>query len=394
MDDVASIARAIREASLPAWLFVNQFHRDEIADELLGVVHSVANSRPWACVVAADGTVTRIVHAVEPRILDHLPGAAVRYVARGELLDALGRILAKGTRVAAQVSSSFPVCSLLDHGTALLLEAQGIHLVSSEDLVVDCLGTSGEEGAASQERAIRVLEAAVREAWGRVESATSRGEVVREGEVGRWLSDYVTGHGLKSDSPPIVAVGPGSADPHYAPEGDGRELAAGSVLQLDLWGKEPSPGAVYGDISWIAVMGSRPTSEQQRVFEAVVEAREAVIAFIGNRLAAGAPVEGREVDEAARERIAALGLASGLRHRTGHAIGARVHGYGVNLDSVEFPDHRRLREGSCFSVEPGIYLEGFGMRTEVDARIEGGRLVVGGGPRQERLLTLGSGPRP
>jgi Xaa-Pro aminopeptidase len=125
------------------------------------------------------------------------------------------------------------------------------------------------------------------------------------------------------------------------------------------------------------------------VFEAVRDAREAAVSLLQRRLAAAEPVTGADVDRAAREVLAQRGLSHGIKHRTGHSIGARVHGYGVNLDSVEFPDERVLEEGACFSIEPGIYLEELGMRTEIDCLIHDGALLITGAGRQSSLLTLG-----
>ncbi len=165
-------------------------------------------------------------------------------------------------------------------------------------------------------------------------------------------------------------------------------LGPGDVVQFDVWAKERSPGAVFGDISWAGVLAPEPGPEHQAVFETVVAAREAGLDFIRGRLGSGAAVSGAEVDRVVREVISGRGYAGGIRHRTGHSIGERVHGFGVNLDSVEFPDDRLLREGSCFSVEPGIYLEEFGVRTEIDAYISAGSLVACGGERQTRLLLV------
>jgi Xaa-Pro aminopeptidase len=172
------------------------------------------------------------------------------------------------------------------------------------------------------------------------------------------------------------------------PRDGGESLAPGDVVQFDVWAKERSPGAIFGDISWAGILAPEPDPKARAVFETVVAAREAALDFIRARLASGTPVTGADVDRATREIISSRGFAGGLRHRTGHSIGERVHGFGVNLDSVEFPDERRLREGSCFSVEPGIYLDGFGIRTEVDAYISEGSLVVCGGERQARLLLV------
>ena len=202
-----------------------------------------------------------------------------------------------------------------------------------------------------------------------------------------WMDGLIAGAGLVSDGPVLAAAGEASADPHYESAGRGRRLARGEVLQLDLWAREPGERAVFADISWVGVLAPRPDADQERVFEAVVAARDAALAAIAAGPAAG--IAGADVDRVARDEIAARGFAAGLRHRTGHSIGTRVHGYGVNLDGIEFPDRRRLREGSCFSIEPGIYLERFGMRTEIDAIVRGGRPEVTGGPAQTRLLDLG-----
>jgi Xaa-Pro dipeptidase len=390
MTDVARIVRAIRKAGLSGWLFCNQFHRDEISDLVLGIPRAAHNSRPWAYVLPAEGEPVRIVHVIEPGILDQLPGRSVRCASREEQFAAIGASFGPGTRLAAQYSTSFPVSSFLDHGTALLVERLGISLVSSEDLVVDCLGTLDPDGAASHRRAALALRGVVHDAWARVRSAFAGEADVREVDVQEWIAELVAGSGLETDGLPLVAAGESTADPHYEPVGRGRRLLRGDVVQFDLWAKEPGGRSIYADISWVGVLADRPTPQQARVFDAVVSARETAAAAIEQGLGTG--ITGADVDRAARERILSLGYAGGLRHRTGHAIGTRVHGYGVNLDSVEFPDHRRLREGSCFSIEPGIYLEGFGMRTEVDGIVQEGRLELTGGPRQQRPLDLGGSP--
>jgi Xaa-Pro dipeptidase len=389
MTDVARIAQAIREAGLSGWLFYNQFHRDEISDLALDIPRAVHNSRPWAYVVPAEGVPTRIVHAIEPGILDHLPGRLVRCTARDELFAAIGAAIGPGARLAAQFSSAFPVSSFLDHGTALRIEGLGIRLASSEELIVDCLGTLDAEGMASHRRAALALHTVAHSAWERIRSAAAGHVAMHEADVQEWIAGLFAEAGLVTDGPALVAAGEASGNPHYEPVGRGRRLAPGDVVQLDLWAREPGERSVFADISWVGVLAARPTAEQERVFTAVVSAREAAAAAIEAGLASG--LSGAEVDRAVRDLIGRLGFAGGLRHRTGHAIGTRVHGYGVNLDSVEFPDHRRLREGSCFSIEPGIYIDRFGMRTEVDGIVRAGRLELTGGPRQRRLLDLGGG---
>jgi Xaa-Pro dipeptidase len=379
----------IREAGVSGWLLSNVFHRDEIADLVLGVGKERTNTRPWFCILFADRPPVKIVHRIEQSILSHVPGDTIPYAARAELEGALARALPGSGKLAADYSRAIPVGSYLDHGTALLLQSAGANLVPAEDLVARYLGTLDDEGRKSHDSAADVLYAAVADAWSRLAAAFREGRPLTEGDAQAWVMQSISSAGLQSDSPPIVGAGRHTNDPHFAVDGRGAVFAAGDTVQFDVWAKQKSQGAAYADISWVGVCASAPSALQGRVFEAVRDAREAAISLLEARLAAGAPVSGADADRAARDVLQARGFAEAIRHRTGHSIGARVHGYGVNLDSVEFPDERRLTEGSCFSVEPGLYLEELGMRTEIDCIIHEGKLHISGPGRQSRLLTLG-----
>ena len=389
MLDIEGARAAIREEGLDGWLFLTMQHRDEIADYALGIGRERMNSRPWAYIIPAEGAPAAIVHEIEPTILDHLPGRATRYYAREDFLHALAQALPPGSRIAAQFSPHIPVGSFLDHGTALMFQGLGVALVSSSNLVARCLGSLDAEAVRSHEAASSVVYQAVAGAWARIAGEIGRGARVREGEVQGWIAAHIAAAGMVSEGAPLVAAGAHSADPHYQSAGDGTWLEPGDVVQLDVWAREDSAAAAYADISWVGVLAREPTGEQRAAFDAVLQARESAIGLIAHSLAEGREVRGRDVDEAARARLQSLGFARAVRHRTGHSIGHRVHGYGVNLDCIEFPDDRPLRDGACFSIEPGIYLERFGMRTEVDGLIRGGTLSISGPDRQRALLTLG-----
>ena len=384
-------AQILRESSLAGWLFHNIQHRDEIADLILQIPPDRVNSRPWVYLLPAEGTPVKIVHEIEAGILDHLPGDVHRYHARADFIRELSHALsghgrtARPGRLAAQYSREMPVGSFLDHGTAVLLESLGAVLVPSQDLVARILGVLDAEGARSHDAAAGILFEAVGFAWAGITEAIRGSSTVRESDVQARILSYLADQGLAGEAP-VVAAGIHSADPHYAPRDGGAALREGDVVQLDLWAKAKTPRAVYADISWVGILAREPSPRHVEVFEAVMGAREAAVALIERCLAEGREVRGSDADRAARAAIEARGFGSGLRHRTGHSIGQRVHGFGVNLDSIEFPDDRPLREGACFSIEPGVYLEDFGMRTEIDGRIEAGRLVISGGDRQRRLL--------
>ena len=396
MIDLEKPRKAMREEGLPAWLLVNVFHRDEVADLVLDVSPKSTNTRPWLCLLQAERPPVKIVHVIEKSILDHVPGETIVYGTRDEYRAALSRSLPRGEKIAADFSSDIPVGSFLDHGTAMLIEGMGCRLVTAEALVARCLGTIDAEGRRSHDAAASVLYAAVADAWALVTRsfasaarAGGPGGTLFEADLRDVIQSRVSGAGLVSDNPPIVGAGRNSANPHYSVEGRGAAIAPGDVVQLDLWAREDSPAAVYADISWIGVVEKKPSRRHLEVFDAVTKAREAAIALLMAALGEGMKVRGSEVDAETRQTLTSLGYGSFIKHRTGHSIGHRVHGYGVNLDSVEFPDARAIPEGACFSIEPGIYLEEFGMRTEIDCCIREGRLEVTGAERQRALLTLG-----
>jgi Xaa-Pro dipeptidase len=381
---------AMREENLSAWLFSNFHHKDPISDRILAISPGLTNSRPWIYLLRQDESAEKLVHTIESKILDHLPGRKRVYASRREFLAHLKEMAEGLEEVACNYSRDLPALSHLDHGMAELLEDCGFSLSSASVLVQRLLGWLDQPGIDSHCRAADALYDIVEAVWGRLRKEMRSGVPVWETTVQGWILGMFEELGLTADSPPIVAVGEHSADPHYSPEGaaDGRgaTLSSGAVLQLDLWAKEKAPESVYADISWVGILDTRVPETAQAVFAAVVQARELAVSFIGRCLAAGRSVSGQRVDREVRACLERCGYGAALRHRTGHGIDQEVHGFGVNLDSVEFPDSRLLLEGSCFSVEPGVYLDDFGMRSEINVYVSGDKPVVSGKKPQFELL--------
>jgi Xaa-Pro dipeptidase len=388
MLDIERMHGAIREEGLSGWLFYNMFHRDAIADLVLQVPAERSNTRPWVWLFLLDRPPVKIVHQIEASVLSHLPGETILYYTREEFARALTRVIPRAGKLAADFSTGIPVSSFLDHGTASFIQSLGVSLASAESLVAAYLGTVDERGRFSQESSGKVLHAAVKDAWSRLAEAMRAGRTVREGDLRDWIAGSIASAGLVNEGPPITGAGRHTNDPHFTVEGRGEVVKRGDVIQFDLWGRAKEEDAIYADISWLGVCAPAPTADQKKVFDAVVAAREAALSFLREGLARGDALSGAAVDRAARAVLVERGFAANIRHRTGHSIGSRVHGFGVNLDSVEFPDERLLREGACFSIEPGVYREEFGMRTEIDCCIHDGRPVVTGGERQTGLLVL------
>src|SRR5258708_1145552 len=195
-----------------------------------------------------------------------------------------------------------------------------------------------------------------------------------------------------SDSPPIVAVGPHAGRPHYEPSATGcGEVREGDLLLLDVWGKTLAPRSVYYDITWVGYLGAKVPPKYAKIFTIVRDARDAAVEFVQKNVKAGRPIEGWQVDRAAREVIRKAGYAKQFVHRTGHNIGQEVHGTGANMDGLETRDVRRIIPRTCFSVEPGIYLPEFGVRSEVNVYVEEGNADVTGAVQTELPALLGCG---
>ena len=377
--------RAIAEEHLDGWLFFHFRGRDPLCIRILDLPQKSISTRPAFYLVPVSGEPRKIVHAIEPDVFDNLPGRREIYSSHERLLQLLASLPKGG--VAVQYSEELPIVSFLDLGTARLLEGAGFSLVSSAALIQRTIGVLDKAGIDSHERACRALHEIVGIVWARCSTLLAGGKGAREDEVQTWIMEEFAVRGLQTDHPPIVAAGIDTSDPHFEPvEGNGALLRPGELLEIDLWAKEKAPGSIYGDISWIGFAGPNPPAEIQRAFQVLIGARDAGYRFIEEQFRAGEPVTGAQVDRVVRKVLIDAGFESALRHRTGHGIDVEDHGSGVNLDSVEFPDERFLIEGSCFSIEPGIYLPSYGLRTEMNVYIHGGRPHISGGTPQDRLL--------
>lgn len=391
---IGEMRQAIRGEGLDGWLFCNFRHRDRLADAILGIDPASINSRLWIYAVPAEGSPMAvplgILHAIEPDSLGSaLPGDRVFYRSREELLARLAPL--GGKRWGCHFSPFITAISCLDAGTAATLTGAGLSLVPAEGLIQRFKGLLDPPGMESHERAAVHLYEIVERAWEETRRAFTQGTPLYEGDLQRLMLDEFEKRGLVTGHPPVVAAGKNSGNPHYDPGGGtnpgrGARFTVNDVIQFDLWAKEKESSAVYADISWAGVFGGSAPPVVEEAFSHLLRAREGAYRFISDALAAGRRPTGAEVDRASRAILEECGCGNAIRHRTGHGIDTQVHGSGVNMDAVEFPDSRLLLDGSCFSLEPGIYFPDFGMRTEINVYIKDGRPVISGKPRQFTLL--------
>ncbi|GHU09098.1 peptidase M24 [Spirochaetia bacterium] len=383
------IQEAIRGEGLDGWLFCNFHHRDTLSDSILGIKPDSTNSRLWVYAVPVSGEPLGIVHAIEQHELDALPGSKISYISRSDLTFALKPL--EGKSWGAHFSANLTAISLLDAGTASFFTGAGLRLVSAEGLIQRFKALLSPEEIESHERASAHLHEIVKAIWPVVNRFFIEDKALYEGDLRGEITAMMDERGLITDHPPIVGAGINSGNPHYDFEKRGALIRRGEVIQFDLWAKEKTEGSIYADISWVGVFSEKAGIAVEKAFADLIEAREGAISFIENSLASGKLPTGASVDRKTREILIAKGYEKALRHRTGHGIDTECHGSGVNIDSLEFPDERLLLDGSCFSLEPGIYFPDFGLRTEIDVTIRGGKAVVSGGayPRQTVLLLCG-----
>ncbi|MBM3725507.1 MAG: aminopeptidase P family protein [Acidobacteria bacterium] len=380
------IPEALRQAGVDGWLFYDHHRRDPLAYRVLGFEPAQQVTRRWYYLVRSDGSVEGLVHRIESHVLDPLPGPKAGYAGWELQKSELARMLGGLKRVAMQYSplNAIPYVSMVDAGTVELVRSLGVEVVSSADLVQHFEARWTAEQFEMHLEAGRRVDRTRADAFRHAGEALAAGRRLTEFELQGFILDRFVERGLVTDHGPIVAVNANASNPHYGPERDWCSvIAPGDVLLLDMWAKLDRPRAVYYDITWMGYCGAVPRPEVERVFGVARAARMAGV----EKACSGGVVHGFEVDDATRGVIAGAGLGEYFFHRTGHSIGEEVHGTGVNMDNLETRDSRRIVPGLCFSIEPGIYLPEFGVRSEVNVFMgaDGGRVT---GEEQERLVLV------
>jgi Xaa-Pro aminopeptidase len=368
-----SIQAALRSASLDGWLFYDHHHRDPIAASILGLDPKAHITRRWYYYIPATGDPRKLVHRIEQSRLDTLPGVKTLYSSWQELHAGLETLLQGQKKIAMQYSPNNDIMyiSMVDAGTVEFLRSLGKQIVSSADLVSQFEAVLTADAIATHAVAQQRIDALLAEGWQqigrRLRPAQGSPYPYTEYDHVQWLSEAMRREGLVWDDGPNVSVNANCSDSHYEPTADHTaQIQEGDFLLIDIWGQLDQPDSVYYDITWTGVVGRAPSTKEQLVFETVRAARDAAIAAVEQAFAAGRPICGFEADDAARNVIRAAGFAEYFTHRTGHNIAHAIHGPGAHLDNLETHDERRLLPNTCFSVEPGIYLPEFGVRSEID----------------------------
>ncbi len=388
--NLEAIQAALVEAGCDGWLFYDHHHRDPIGERILGLDPKAHITRRWYYFVPAAGAPRKLMHRIEQGRLDSLPGTRGLYSSWQELAAGLEVMLKGARRLAMQYSPNNAIMyvSMVDAGTVEFLRSIGKQIVSSADLVSQFEAVLNEEQIASHAVAQKAIDTIVEEAWRKIgrtlRPAHGKPAELTEFDMVHWLSDAMRCEGLVWENGPNVSANANSSDSHYEPTKDHcAPIRTGDFVLIDIWGRLEKAGSVFYDITWTGVVGREPTQREQHVFETVRNARDAAISAVTSAFAEGRAIHGYEADDAARKVINNAGFGEFFTHRTGHNIAQEIHGPGAHLDNLETHDERLLLPNTCFSVEPGIYLPEFGVRSEIDMLTAPGKAWVTGKIQRE-----------
>lgn len=392
MFDLDAVQQAIREFGFDGWLIYEFRGLNPLARRILGMDEGPLLSRRFFYWVPAIGQPQKLVHRIEAGALDHLPGEKRVYLAWEELEWGVAALVRGSGRIAMEYSprNAIPYISRVDAGTVELVRSYGVQVESSGDLVQKFEAVWTDAQWRLHQEAGRHTNSAYAKAWAFIADRVRVEGSVRETQVQQLIVDHFHENNLTCDHSPIVAVNENSGNPHYEPslEHDG-VIRAGDFVLIDLWAKVNTPAGVYSDLTRVGFVGESVPDKYERIFRIVAAARDAAIALVRERFAAGETLRGWEVDQAARSVIHEAGYGDKFIHRTGHSIGRETHGNGANMDSLETKELRLVLPRTCFSIEPGIYLPEFGVRSEVDVYVDENHHVhVTAGELQRRVVPV------
>ncbi len=388
MIDLPAVQTAIREQGADGWLLYDFRQLNILAARIAGTTEA-HRSRRWAYFIPATGEPKKLVHRIESAALEHLPGNDTTIYLRWQEFEKGIESLVDGAKTIAMEYSpknGNPYISRVDGGTLELVRSFGVEVVSSGDLIQQFEATWSPEQWAMHQEAARHTDAAYGVAWQFIASEIRDKSFTTELDVQARILKHFADTGMVTDHPPIVGEGPHSGDPHYAPTAaTNSKIVTGSFVLVDLWAKMDKPNAVYSDLTRTCYVGEDVPAKINSVFKIVIAARDAGIERVKRAYAKGEPLQGWEVDAATREVIDKAGFGFAFTHRTGHNIGQETHGNGCHMDSLETREERRVMPRTCFSIEPGIYLPEFGVRSEINIYIDehGGVHVTGGALQTE-----------
>ena len=384
------IQRLLQENKLDGWLFTDYHGHDHITRDFLQLTDRFCTRRLFY-LIPAQGQPVKLLSAIEPLLLDHLPGEKQLYKGIRGQKEALSRLLVPGQKIACQYApmGNVPTISTMDAGLVEYLRSFDIELISSADLMQHFGAVLTDAQIETHRQAGVIIHQILEDAFAWIRKSLDAGQYIDEWMLLQHMEETIAREPIYMDSPPFFGIDDHASDPGYEPKPQGsRQIREGSRLIVDIAGRLPQEDAIYYDVSWCMNVGPQIDAEYQRLFNLVKEARQTAFDLIQSKLDAGQDICGCEVDAHLQAFFQERGMAQYLMHRTGHNIGHRCHGVGANLDDYETHDSRTLLPGTMFSIEPGIYTRDYGVRLEYDVHITPEKQLRIYGPVQEEILVI------
>ena len=350
------------------WLVYDYRGMNPILQDTLGPIAHV--TRPCWLWVPARGDPRLLVSYVDQGRFSQLGLPTTLFVSRKDMTQRLAALLAGAGKIAMEYfpGGALPRASKVDAGTLEMVRELGVEVVPSSDLLQYATQRWDDRQLTSHLTAAEKLGRIVQDAFGHI------GETLSSGPTERGVAEYIrrrfVEEGLAATDGPVVAVNEHASDPHFEPTVHASStIKPGDWVLIDLWARLPEEDAMFGDITWTAYVGRSVPELHQRVFDAVIGARDAALAEMEDAFNTGRSLQGWQVDRVARDFIDGAGYGEYFNHRLGHSLGREVHSNAVNLDGWETHDTRPVIPGVAVTIEPGIYLPEFGVRSEIDVYI-------------------------
>ncbi len=391
--EIKKIQEELKRSNIEGWLFYDFHNRDQSAIRILGLDETKIFSRRWFYFIPAEGTPVKICHKMEPDNLDHLPGNKIIYLPWQQLNEHVKNTLSSFKRIAMQYSpnNAIPYVSIVDAGTAEYIRSLGVEIITSADLITRFESRLSTREINSHIDAYKLVSKAKDIAFKKIAARIKAGDRPKEFEIQQVMIDFMYKNQLIWDMGPIVSINGHNADPHFMPNPENSYyISKGDLVLIDVWAKKKAFGSIYADITWMGYVGEKVPAKHEDIFRVCCKARDAAVRLVKKSFVRDLEVRGCDVDDVSRKVVSDAGYGEYFIHRTGHNIGVEVHGTGVHIDNLETRDDRALIKGTCFSIEPGIYMpeKNVGYRTEIDVYINDVGDVQPSGEVQKSIIPI------
>lgn len=395
--NLPDLQSAMRSQRIDAWVLYDFRASNFVLSRLLPGKRWT--TRRVYLVIRADAPPRVLVHGIDAAQFQDLTlaGAPVEpkvYLGWPQIAADLSSLLAGCTRIAMEYAPgcALPVVSIADAGTIEMMRALGFEVVSSANLVQHAIARWSPESHRLHLDASARVAAIKDQAFDLIRQSLAHNKPILEHEVQAFIHDRFKQEGLETADEVIVAVNAHAGDPHYGPSAaNPTPIRKGDWVLIDLWARHPGEDNIFSDITWVAFAGREVPARHREVFTAVKAARDASLARAVDAWQRKQPIQGWQLDDAAREQLIGAGFEKFIRHRTGHSLsqGPAVHGLGMNLDNLETHDTRDMLPGLGFTIEPGLYLPDFGVRLEINVYVDPAKGPVVTSCIQDDIVLLG-----